>query len=102
MDAVLGTAERGEHQDERLLERERETRTKTEDEMSANYTFSMIHIDRSVSSKMTFDEWVAAHIAERNHDATADEYTLVDGVIVFQEDLKLICANEVNPKGRVW
>jgi hypothetical protein len=70
--------------------------------MSANYTFSKIHIDGTVSSEMTFDEWVAADIAEQNNDATADEYTLVDGVITFQDDVKLMCANEVSPKGRIW
>ena len=70
--------------------------------MNTNYTFSMIHIDGSVSSEMTFDEWVATHIAEQNNAASADEYSLVDGVIAFQDDVNLMCANEVSPKGRIW
>lgn len=73
------------------------------DIMSANYTFSMIHIDGTVSSEMTFDEFVTAHIKEQlRGNATPDEYTLDDGVIIFQGDVKVVCANEVNPKGRIW
>ena len=71
--------------------------------MNANYTFPMIHINGTVSPKLTFDEYVAANIREQlRGNATPDEYTLHDGVIIFQDDLKLVCANEVNPKGRIW
>lgn len=71
--------------------------------MEKNCTFSWIHIGGNVSSKMTFEEFVEMHIEEQlRGDATPDEYTLKDGVIIFQEDLKLVCANEVNPRGRIW
>ena len=85
-----------------INQRDGEQQTNLEDIMSANYTFSMIHIDGSVSSEMTFDEWVATHVSEQNNAASADEYSLVDGVIAFQDDVNLMCANEVSPKGRIW
>ena len=63
----------------------------------------MIHADGTVSSSMAFDEFVAAQIDEQfRGNASEDEFTLEDGVVVFQGDLKICCANEVSPRGRIW